>query len=248
MKPREVFAALHAGLPQQGPGSDASTLRALAMVPYLPPAPRILDVGCGPGRQALALARATGGHVTAVDTEPSFLAELEARAAAAGLAERVTTRRESMEAIALPDASFDLLWSEGALYSVGFERALSALRRLLRPGGALAVTELCWLLYDPPTPARVFWRAAYPALAGRDAPRAKLADAGYVPLADFVLPDADWWAGYYAELEPRIGALRARLAGDDEAQAALGQAQAEIDLKRAHPDAYGYVFFVARRA
>jgi serine/threonine-protein kinase HipA len=248
MTPEQVFAELHAGLAQQAPGSDASTLRALAAVPYLPAAPRILDVGCGPGRQTLALARATGGHVTAVDTQAAFLAQLEARAAAAGLAERVTTRCESMAALALPDAGFDLLWSEGALYSVGFERALRALRRLLRPGGALAATELCWLQDDPPVPARVFWRAAYPALATREANRALLRASGYVVVADFVLPASDWWQGYYAELEPRIAALRARCAGDVAALSALANAQDEIDLFRAHPGAYGYVFFVARRA
>jgi SAM-dependent methyltransferase len=246
--PQQLFAELHGGLSQQAPGSDASTLRALAQVPYLPPAPRILDVGCGPGRQTLALARATGGHVTGVDTEPSFLAQLEARAAAAGLADRVTTRCESMGALALPDGSFDLLWSEGALYTVGFERALSALRRLLRPGGTLAATELCWLTGAPPEPARAFWRAAYPALASVAANREMLASAGYVALSDFTLPDADWWTGYYGQLEPRIAALRTRCAGDAAAQAVLDGAQAEIDLKRAHPDAYGYVFFVARRA
>jgi SAM-dependent methyltransferase len=246
--PQQVFAELHGGLSQQGPGSDASTLRALGLVPYLPPAPRILDLGCGPGRQTLALARATDGHVTAVDTQPAFLAQLEAGAAEAGLAERITTRCESMDALALPDASFDLLWSEGALYSVGFERGLAALRRLLRPGGALAATELCWLVENPPAAARAFWQQAYPQLARREANRAVLEHAGYRVLADFVLPESDWWDGYYTELERRIAALRARRESDVDALTALTHAQDEIDLKRAHPDAYGYVFFVARRA
>ncbi|NRA02079.1 MAG: hypothetical protein HRU00_05690 [Myxococcales bacterium] len=60
----EVFWKLHQGLPKQGPGSDASTRRALALVPELPSAPRILDLGCGPGRQTLVLARETGGQLT----------------------------------------------------------------------------------------------------------------------------------------------------------------------------------------
>ena len=50
-------AANPRALPQQGPGSDASTLRALRMLGELPDAPRVLDLGCGPGRQTLALAR-----------------------------------------------------------------------------------------------------------------------------------------------------------------------------------------------
>jgi SAM-dependent methyltransferase len=246
MTPAEVFTALHAGLPQQGPGSDVSTLRALALVPDLPPEPAILDVGCGPGRQTLALARATRGHVTGVDLAQPFLDELAQRARAAGLGDRVATRRESMLEITLPDARFDLVWSEGALYSAGFARALRALRRLLVPRGALAATELSWLVDDPPEPTRAFWQAAYPALATREANRAAIAAAGYAPIADFALPASDWWDGYYAELEPRIARLRARCAGDAAALAALDGAQAEIDLLRDHPDAYGYVFYVMR--
>jgi SAM-dependent methyltransferase len=248
LTPSEVFEALHRGLPQQGPGSDASSLRALARVPDLPAAPDVLDVGCGPGRQTLLLARATGGLVTAVDVAPEFLAEVEQRARAAGLASRIVTRCESLAALRLPDASFDLVWSEGALYTVGFETALRALRRLLRPGGALAATELTWLRDDPPAAAHAFWREAYPPMTTCAGNRRALAAAGYAPLADFALPDADWWQGYYAELEPRIARLRAQVAGDPAACAVLDASQREIDLRRACPDAYGYVFYVARRS
>jgi SAM-dependent methyltransferase len=244
--PAEVFEALHRDLPQQGPGSDASTLRALALVPDLAARPAILDLGCGPGRQTLALARATGGRVTAVDLEPAFLCELERRALAAGLASRIATRRASLDALDLPDASFDLAWSEGALYAVGFERALRSVRRLLRPGAGLAATELTWLVDDPPEAARKFWHEAYPAMGTRAQNARAIESAGYTPLADFALPDADWWHGYYAELEPRIARLRSQVSGAAAARAALDAAQREIDLRREHPDAYGYVFYVAR--
>jgi len=245
--PDEVFEALHRDLPQQGPGSDVSTLRALALVPGLPARPAILDLGSGPGRQTLALARATGGHVTAVDLEPAFLRELLRRAREAGLASRIATRRASLDALDLPDASFDLAWSEGALYAVGFERALRSVRRLLRPGATLAATELAWLVDDPPPAARAFWRDAYPAMSSRAQILRAIESAGYAPLADFVLPDADWWQGYYAELEPRIARLRTQVGGDAAARAALDAAQREIDLRRECPDAYGYVFTVMRR-
>jgi SAM-dependent methyltransferase len=244
----EVFEALHRGLPQQGPGSDASTFRALSMLPGLPAQPEILDVGCGPGRQTLALLRATGGRVTAVDTHAPFLTELERRARAEGVSERVTTLCCSLDALPLPDAGFDLVWSEGALYSVGFDAALRALRRLLRPGAPLAATELAWLVPDPPREAREFWRDAYPGMRGPDEIRRAIAAAGYAPAGDFALPGSDWWGGYYAELEPRIAALRESCRGDAAAQRALDAAAREIELLRACPGAYGYVFFLMRRA
>jgi serine/threonine-protein kinase HipA len=243
----ELFQALHRGLPQQAPGSDASTLRALRLLPELPQQPEILDLGCGPGRQTLALVRATRGRVTAVDLAAEFLAELTRRAQAEGLGARVRTLRCSLDAVPLPPASFDLAWSEGGLYTVGFANALTSLRPLLRPGAALAATELSWLVDDPPGPARAFWREAYPALATRARNRDAIAAAGYEPLADFALPASDWWDGYYGPLFARIGSLRASCAGDAAAARALDAAQAEIELYRAHADAYGYVFYLMRR-
>ena len=112
-----------------------------------------------------------------MDLLPLLLHELTS-ARAAGLAGQIVTRCESMDALALPDASFDLVWSEGALYSVGFANGLRALRRLLRPGGAWPRrTQLAG--GSRPEPARAFWREAYPALATRAANRAALVDAGY---------------------------------------------------------------------
>ena len=63
----ELFWRLHEGLPKQGPGSDATTRRALALARPIPSEPRMLDFGCGPGRQTLVLAQDLGGHVTAIN-------------------------------------------------------------------------------------------------------------------------------------------------------------------------------------
>jgi methylase of polypeptide subunit release factors len=62
-------------LPREGPGDDASTECALRLLQHLPPRPRILDIGSGPGAQTLVLARATGGTVTAIDVHQPFLDE-----------------------------------------------------------------------------------------------------------------------------------------------------------------------------
>ncbi|MBW1885693.1 MAG: hypothetical protein JRJ58_19320, partial [Deltaproteobacteria bacterium] len=59
MRPN-IFVDLHMGLHQQGPGSDDETSRALRMLPPLGPDARILDAGCGRGRQTLVLARDSG--------------------------------------------------------------------------------------------------------------------------------------------------------------------------------------------
>lgn len=60
MDQMQALFLLHEGLAQCGPGSDAETMRAVQLLPPLPPAPRIVDLGCGTGRQSLVLARALG--------------------------------------------------------------------------------------------------------------------------------------------------------------------------------------------
>ena len=52
-----LFFELFSGLPRQGPGSAASTRRALGLVPGVGPRTRVLDIGCGTGDQTMVLAR-----------------------------------------------------------------------------------------------------------------------------------------------------------------------------------------------
>ena len=243
----EVFQALHHRLPQQGPGSDASTRKALALVPGLPAAPHILDLGCGPGRQSLVLAEQTGGQVTAVDLLPAFLEELEERATARGLRDRITTLQADMGRLEeLPDQGFDLVWSEGAIYHLGFEGGLRSWRRLVRPTGSVAVTELSWLVAEPPDEPREFWKAAYPGMASTQENRRGAERAGYEVIADFTLPTEDWLAPYYDVLSERSAKLRAERGHELEVTAALDEADRERDLFRRHSDTYGYVFYVLR--
>ena len=242
----EVFWRLHEGLPQQGPGSDDSTRRALAMIPELPEEPEILDLGCGPGRQSLALARETGGHVTAVDLLPPFLAEVEERAAASGLGERIETVQASMGDLPYADESFDLIWSEGAIYNIGFQEGLAGWRRLLRPGCAVAVTEATWLRESAPDSIRTFWNREYPAMQSLEANQRAVSEAGYTLLGSFVLPEREWWDDYYSPFEQRLRALRPER--DDESwTAALDAHEEELAVVRDCAGSFGYVFYVMQK-
>jgi SAM-dependent methyltransferase len=240
----EVFWKLHGGLAKQGPGSEVSTLRALSLCAPLPPAPRILELGCGTGRATLTLARAAGGALIAVDTHAPSLGTLRENARAAGLGARIETLAQSMGALELGARSFDLVWCESAVYTIGFDAALRAWWPLLAPGARLAISELAWLRDAPPARARAFWRAGYPAMRSHEANLRALAAHGYTPLGSFTLPDADWEDGYYAELARRLPALRAEYA-QPEARAVLDAAAEEIAVFREREDSFGYVFYSA---
>ena len=243
MNPAEIFWTLHTDLPREGVGSDATTRRLLQLAGPLPAAPRALDVGCGPGRAALVLAEA-GARVTAVDTHEPFLQRLRAAAAERGLAERITTDRRSMAELPYPDASFDLIWSEGAAYLMGVDAALASWRRLLRPGGTLVLTDLGWTTPEPAEATRRFWAEDYPAMRDADATATAARAAGFDVVATYVLPESDWWEEYYGPLAERIGGWPDP---DPATAAVLAEQRAEIDLRREHPGDYGYTAFVLRR-
>ena len=222
-KQRAVFFDIHDGLPRQGPGSFTSTKRALELAGPLPAAPRVLDVGCGPGMQTLHLAELLpAATFVAVDMHPPFIEDLKARSAAAGYRDRIDPMVGDMAALSFPEGSFDLVWCEGAAYSIGVEQALRAWRPLLSPGGALALSEAVWLRDEAPARVRTCWNVEYPAMMDVAANRSLVTQCGYELNGDFVLPVSDWFDEYYTPMQ-------------------------KIDVCREFSDYYSYVFLVMRR-
>lgn len=241
-----IYEVFDASLPRLGPGCEAATVRALEAMTGLPERPRILDVGCGTGAQTLVLARHTRGEIVAVDNHPPFLGALRARAAEAGLADRVETVEADMAAVAFDDGSFDVVWSEAAIYCVGFEEGLRRWRRFLAPDGWVAVSEATWLCARPSAAARRFWESEYPAITDAASNLARLEACGYRSVTHFTLPASAWW-DYYRPLERRVDALERSSAGDAERTRFLESVRAEIEMYRRHGSEYGYIFYVAQR-
>ncbi|GHI86294.1 hypothetical protein Sxan_36580 [Streptomyces xanthophaeus] len=243
----EAFFALHHGLPRQAPGSDATTRHLLSLCGPLPERPRVLDLGCGPGRSALLLAAEAGrpgsggAEVTAVDLHQPFLDELATAAAAGGLTDRVRPVTADMGALPYEDGSFDLVWAEGSAYSIGFDTALARWKRLLAPGGTLVLTECEWTTSEPSAGARAFWDAQYP-LRSTAQNLAAAQAAGYQVLGVHHQPDADWDA-YYGPLAERVRGARAEAPG---AAAALAAVREELDVRARHGHEYGYTGYVLR--
>lgn len=239
-----AFFALHRALPRQSPGSDATTRRLLELVGPRPDRPRVLDLGCGPGRASLLLAAEAGAEVTAVDLHQPFLDELREAAEARGLGGRIRTVRADMADLTGPDftdGSFDLVWAEGSAYLVGFDTALRDWRRLLAPGGAMAVTECVWTTDAPSPGARAFWEP-HATLRPVAANTAAAVAAGWQVTGVLVQPDSDW-DEYYVPLAERVAAADPSAPGMAEALAATRQ---ELAARRDHGTEYGYAGYVLR--
>ena len=241
-----AFFRLFEGLPRQGPGSDACTREALARLGALPAAPRVLDLGCGSGRSALALAETLGTRVLAVDNHEPFLDALRTAADQRGLAQLIEVRCADMAAPGVPPGSLGLLWSEGAIYLLGFEEGLRLWRPLLAEGGCVALSECSWLCADPPAEALAFFGEGYPGMAGIEQNIERARTAGFEVVDHFTLPPAAWWDEYYTPLEARMAELAPD--ADPELAAAIAETRHEIALFRRCNDVYGYVFYLMRAA
>ena len=241
------FWELHRGLPRQGPGDNASTGRAFRAARPLPPRPVVVDVGCGPGMQTLELVRLLHSGVVALDNHAPFLRELTARAADVRVSELVTPLLGDARHLPVAANTVDLLWSEGTIYIVGFERGLRTWRPALRSDGVVAVSEAAWLRTGAPGELRRFWDEGYPAMVGREDNARTAEQCGYRVLAQFTLPADAWWTHYYDPLVDRVEEARARHAVDEQAGAILDAEEIEIDMFRRYHDYYGYVFYVLKR-
>ena len=243
----EVFFEVYEHLPRQGPGNRASAARALGLCRGLPPSPSVLDLGCGVGGQTLHLADLTSGSIVAMDSHAPSIERLRAAATGRGLAERVRPVVGDMADPGLPPESFDLIWSEGALYNIGIERALRLCYGLLRAGGYLAFTDAVWRKENPPPEVKASFDFDYPGMGWGSEISAAIERSGFSLVGHFTLPDEAWWGDFYTPMQARIDELRGKHASDPEALAVLDQLAEEPEMHRRYSEFYAYEFFVARR-
>jgi SAM-dependent methyltransferase len=234
------------GLPRQGPGDATITRRALDAVPDVGPHTRVLDIGCGTGSQTRALVEHSSARVLAIDNYPPFVEELNREAQRLGLGNRLEARVADMRALDFPSASFDVIWCEGAIYNVGFETGLRDWRRLLVPGGHMAVSEVCWTRSDPPRECAEFWAAEYPSIRTVPMLLEAIDACGYDCIAQFSMPQTAWWDNYYQPLQQNVAAFRTRHPGEADARQVADGVEREIDIWRKYREFYAYELFVMR--
>jgi hypothetical protein len=186
--------------------------------------------------------------ITAIDIHQPYLEELEARAAAAGVSNRVTAEHLSMNDMSFAPETFDLIWAEGSAYIMGFGNALEAWKSLLKGQGFLAVSELVWLTEERPPEAEDFFGREYPVMRNVADVAKSIRAAGYKLIGSFTLPDSAWWDPYYTPLLARLPALESKYVGNGESLSVIAAARREVEIRRCFASSYGYEFFVARKA
>lgn len=186
------FFKVYEKMKRQGPGSQETTRNVVTKVKQLKDIKTILDIGCGKGQSSLILASELNANVDAIDNHQPFLDYLTAEAERLKLSGKVKAHNMSMFDIRFEDYFFDLIWSEGSAYFMGFENALKQWRRLLKPRGILFVSEAVWLTEKVSPECRDYWKVEYPNMKSVDKRKSQAVVCGYEIKDCFELPRSDW--------------------------------------------------------
>jgi ubiquinone/menaquinone biosynthesis C-methylase UbiE len=243
----KLLIDLHKQGRRQGPGGDAETEKALdlAMIDRAAPL-KIADIGCGTGASALLLAaQLLNARITAVDFLRDFLDLLNERAESAGVADRISTLACPMDNLPFANEELDIIWSEGAIYNIGFEKGVAEWRRFLKAGGLLVASEITWLTDSRPTELQAHWDGEYPEIDVASAKIRILEKHGYSPVGYFALPEHCWLEGYYRPMQARFEDFLNRNGNSEEAREIVAAEQREIDLYETYKAYFGYGMYIA---
>jgi len=244
----QLLIDMHKNAIRQGPGGDAETEMALALSGIDHSAPlKIADIGCGTGGPTLVLAKQLNAQISAVDFLQEFLDVLETRAENSGLSEKIKTLCCSMEKLPFRNEEFDVIWSEGAIYNIGFARGVEEWNRYLKVGGVLVVSEITWTTATRPLEVQKYWEAEYPEIDIASSKMRILEESGYSPVGYFVLPEHCWLANYYQPMQDRLDDFLERHDYSEAAQAIVAGEKREIAMYEKYKDYYSYGVYVARK-
>lgn len=201
------------------------TRKAFQMLPQID-SPRILDIGCGTGVPTLELARLSNGPIIGLDIDEASLNECIRKIKENGLSKRVSILKCSMQEMDFPCEYFDIIWTEGSIQIVGFEKYLRAWRQFLKPNRFLVVhcgsVNLARKLKAIPV-------------------------CGYTLLRHFSLSSDTWQREYFGPLEKLIQKIEREQIDDPKIIDFLAQAEREVQTYRENPTISASVFLLMQK-
>lgn len=248
MEDLSLIIDLHKDGHRQGPGGDEQTrlaidLSGLAKQSNL----KVADIGCGTGASTRVLAKSLSASITAVDFLPDFLSRLKSNIENSELDNRITTLEASMDSLPFAEQSLDAIWSEGAIYNMGFNAGAKAWRPFLKPGGILAASEITWLTDTRPAELNQHWQQEYPEIDTASGKIAVLEANGFSPIGYFPLPQTCWLENYYRPMQARFAEFLDRHSHTDTARAIVAAEQTEISLYERYSSYVSYGYYIARK-
>ena len=152
-----------------------------------------------------------------------------------------------MDRLPFGDGELDVIWSEGAIYHIGFEKGAADWRRYLKAGGHLVASEITWITDSRPQNIEEHWNSEYPEIDVASAKIRVLEKHGYSPIGYFVLPEHCWLDQYYRPMQASFEDFLNRNGNSEEAREIVAAEQSEIDLYKTYKDYISYGVYIAKK-
>ena len=232
---------------RQGPGSPEMTIKALSFIDNFTQESKIADLGCGTGGQTITLAQNIAGNITGVDIFPDFINIFNDNAKQHNLQDRVKGVTGSMDSLTFQNEELDLIWSEGAIYNIGFERGLNEWRKYLKKGGFIAVTEASWFTNERPSEIENYWKFHYPGITTISSCVCTIQKSGYIPVSVFTLGENCWIDNYFIPQIPVQENFLKKYNDNKAVKEFVESSRLEEQMYQKYKEFYGYVFYIGKK-
>ena len=243
----DLLIETHAGLERQGIGSTEITLKALSFIENVGDISKAADMGCGTGGQTMVLAQHISGNIIGMDNFPEFIDVFNENAKKLDLHERVIGIVGSMDNISFQKEEFDLIWSEGAIDAIGFDKGLNYWNGFLKKNGCIAVTCPSWITEEHPCEVEKFWTDAGSRIDTIDHNISIMQKAGYGFVAAFTIPESCWMDNYFIPREAEEKAYFEKHRRNETIEAFMESDKHEVELYKNFKQYYGYVFYIGKK-
>ena len=152
-----------------------------------------------------------------------------------------------MDNLPFGDEQYDVIWSEGAIYNIGFKRGVKDWNRYLKVGGILVVSEITWITASRPAELENYWHDEYPEIDVASSKIGVLEENGYSPIGYFVLPEHCWLDNYYQPIQGSFNDFLRRNGNSEGALAIVEAEKREIELYEKNKAHYSYGVYIARK-
>ena len=150
-----------------------------------------------------------------------------------------------MDNLPFSENEFDLIWSEGAIYNIGFNNGIKNWKKYLKPNGYLAITEQSWFTKDRPKEIEDYWINAYSGIDTIENNISKLKENGYKIIDYFSLPN-ECWNNYYEPMERKFESFLNKWENKKEVVDFVNENIEEIKMHKKYNQYCGYEFYIAQ--
>ena len=151
-----------------------------------------------------------------------------------------------MDNLSFEKASLDMIWSEGAVYIMGFREGIRYWKQFIKPDGFLVVSDLTWFTEERPEEIEKHWLSEIPDITDVFIKNQQLSNAGYYDIAQFQLPPACWIDNYYQPMADRNIVFLEKHKHSPAAVALVEENMKEFELYKKYNKYFGYTMYVAR--